>query len=423
MIVSDWGKTTQAKIGKPTQLRYRAGVKSEVLRNLEKGETVTVIEKLDSWKKVRTKDGMIGYVKAGKLKDEKKTTISRDFNEPVYKNISKDYKINMAWHNVTNTTANNAVLETIAKTKGLTTIAPTWYSIADTEGNLTSISSADYVNYAKQTGLEVWAVLRDFQGGIDTSDEVYEVLSSTSKRSRLINQVIGDAIQTGVNGINLDFEHISTDCGEHYIQFVRELSVKCRQNGLVLSIDNYVPMSFNQHYDIHEQGVVADYVVMMGYDEHTNNSYEAGSVSSYSYVKDGIESMLEKVPAEKLIAGIPFYTRLWTETDKTEAELKSEAGTEAADYSKKISSQALGMDEAEAAVSAAGATAEWDKKTRQDYAEWKNGSSTCKIWLEDSASIEEKLKLIKKKKLAGVAEWKLGYENSKIWDLILQYVN
>ena len=423
MIVSRWGKTTQAEIKKPTQVRYQAGVKSPILRDLEKGETVTVIEPLDDWKKVRTSDGMIGYVKANRLKNEKETTISREFTEPEYKNISKDYTINMAWHNVTNTTANSGVLEMVAKTKGLTTIAPTWYSIADTDGNLNSISSADYVNYAKQTGLEVWAVLRDFHGGVETSDEVYEVLSYTSKRTKLINQVIGDAIQTGVQGINLDFEHISTDCGEHYIQFVRELSVKCRQNGLVLSVDNYVPMPYNEHYDIKEQGVVADYVVMMGYDEHTNSSYEAGSVASYSYEKDGIENMLEKIPAKKLISAIPFYTRLWTETDKTEEELKKEEGTEAAEYSKKISSQALGMDEAAAQVEAAGVTEEWDKKTRQNYAEWETENGTCKIWLEDSASIEEKLKLIKENKLAGVAEWRLGYENAKIWDLILQYVN
>lgn len=423
MIVSDWGETTQAVTRKETQVRYQAGVKSPVLRTVEKSETVTVIEELDDWKKIRTSDGMIGYVKANTLKSEKTVTISREFQEPEYKNISKDYKINLAWHNVTNTVANSAVLETIAGTKGLTTIAPTWYNIGDSEGNLSSISSQEYVNYAHQSNLEVWAVLRDFQGGTDTADEVYEVLSYTSKRTRLINQVIADALQTGIDGINLDFELISSECGEHYIQFVRELSVKCRQNGLVFSVDNYVPMPYNTHYNIEEQGIVADYVVMMGYDEHTNSSYEVGSVSSYGYVKNGIQNMLEKIPADKLIAGIPFYTRLWCETDKTEEELKEQEGTEAANYPKKFTSQALGMSEAAAAVEKAGAEITWNEDARQNYAEWEGDDGTYKIWLEDSTSIEEKLQLIKEYQLAGVAEWRLGYEDSKVWDLILQYVN
>lgn len=332
MIVSRWGEATQAEMRSKTQVRYQAGVKSPVLRTVEKSEMVTVIEELDDWKKIRTSDGMIGYVKSKTLKDEKAVKLSRDFQEPEYKNISKDYTINLAWHNVTNTTANASVLETIANTKGLTTIAPTWYNIEDTSGNLQSISSQEYVNYAHQSNLEVWAVLRDFQGGIDSSEEVYEVMSYTSKRTKLINQVIADALQTGIDGINLDFELISLECGEHYIQFVRELSVKCRQNGLVLSVDNYVPMPYNAHYDIHEQGIFVDYVVMMGYDEHTNSSYEAGSVASYGYVKDGIENMLEQVPNNKMIAAIPFYTRLWLEEEKTEAELKEQEGTEAAQY-------------------------------------------------------------------------------------------
>lgn len=279
------------------------------------------------------------------------------------------------------------------------------------------------MNYAHQSNLEVWAVLRDFQGGIDSSEEVYEVMSYTSKRTKLINQVIADALQTGIDGINLDFELISLECGEHYIQFVRELSVKCRQNGLVLSVDNYVPMPYNAHYDIHEQGIFVDYVVMMGYDEHTNSSYEAGSVASYGYVKDGIENMLEQVPNNKMIAAIPFYTRLWLEEEKTEAELKEQEGTEAAQYATKISSQALGMEDASEAVSEAGATAEWAENVRQNYAQWEGDEGTYKIWIEDEESIEEKLKLIKEHDLAGVAEWRLGYEKSSIWDLILQYVN
>lgn len=423
VITSEWGEIETALIRHDTQVRYRGGVKSPILKEVSKSDKVTVLEDEDDWMKVATEDGVIGYVKTNALKNRKTETISREFEEPVYTNISKDQTINLAWHNVSNADANNYVSQMLAETKGLTTIAPTWFSIADTEGNMTSLGSADYVSYAHQSGLEVWAVLRDFHGGINSYDETYEVLSYTSRRTRLIDQVIAAAQELGVDGINLDFELISTQCGEHYVQFVRELSVRCRQNGLVFSVDNYVPRPYNEHYDLEEQGTVADYVIIMGYDEHTDSSYEAGSVASLGYVEQGIADALEKVPETKLIAGIPFYTRLWFETPKTEEELAAEAGTEAASYPNKISSEALGMDEAQEALTNAGVQAQWDDNTRQNYAEWEADGGTYKIWLEDNQSLEEKLKVISDNDLAGVAEWRLGWENASVWDLILQYIN
>lgn len=423
VITSEWGEIETALIRHDTQVRYRGGVKSPILKEVSKSDKVTVLEDEDDWMKVATEDGVIGYVKTNALKNRKTETISREFEEPVYTNISKDQTINLAWHNVSNADANNYVSQMLAETKGLTTIAPTWFSIADTEGNMTSLGSADYVSYAHQSGLEVWAVLRDFHGGINSYDETCEVLSYTSRRTRLIDQVIAAAQELGVDGINLDFELISTQCGEHYVQFVRELSVRCRQNGLVFSVDNYVPQPYNEHYDLEEQGTVADYVIIMGYDEHTDSSYEAGSVASLGYVEQGIADALEKVPETKLIAGIPFYTRLWFETPKTEEELAAEAGTEAASYPNKISSEALGMDEAQEALTNAGVQAQWDDNARQNYAEWEADGGTYKIWLEDNQSLEEKLKVISDNDLAGVAEWRLGWENASVWDLILQYIN
>lgn len=423
VITSEWGKIQTAEIKRDTQVRYQGGVKSPILTEISKGSKVVVLDDENDWMKVGTEDGFVGYVKTSALRDAATETTSREFEEPVYTNISKDYTINMAWHNVSNSDANSYILETIAGTKGLTTIAPTWFSLSDTEGNVSSLADSDYVNYAHQSNLEVWAVLRDFHGEINSYDETYEVLSYTSKRTKVINQVIAEAIETGIDGINLDFELISTECGQHYIQFVRELSVKCRQNGLVLSVDNYVPQPYNEHYDIEEQGAVADYVVIMGYDEHTEGSYEAGSVASIGYLKNGITDALESVPAEKLIAGVPFFTRLWFETPKTEEELADEAGTEAASYPDKVTSTAYSIDEAAQVVKNAGAEAQWDKETMQNYAEWDADGGTYKIWLEDEQSLEEKLKVIKSNNLAGVAEWSLGMEDSGVWDLILQYVN
>lgn len=423
MIVSEWGNVTQATLKKDSQVRYRAGVKSPILRQVSKKEVVTVIEDEGDWKKVRTEDGFIGYVKKNCLKNEKPTIISREFEEQIYPNISKDYTINLAWHVISGKAGNDSVLSAIADTKGLTTLSPTWFTVADTQGNLNSLSSGQYVNYAHQSNIEVWGLVRDFDGGISSYDETYELLSHTSSRENLINQLIAEALQTGLDGINVDFEKVSQECGEHYIQFIRELSVKCRQNSLILSVDNPVPKPYNAHYDLEEQGKVADYVIIMGYDEHYNGSYESGPVASLGFAKEGVETALKAVPSEKLINAVPFYTRLWKEVPKTEEQLAQEAGTEAAEYPMKVTSQAYGMSEIEMVIKNAGAEIVKDEATQQNFAQWDASGATYKVWLEDEAALEQKLMLMKEHNLAGVASWRLGFERDKTWELILKYVN
>lgn len=423
MIVSEWGETPVAQVKKNTQVRYRGGVKSPVLSEVKKKDEVVVLEEEENWKKVRTKDGFIGYVKNSALKETEKKKLARKFEEPDYTNISLDYTVNLVWHNVTNREANNNVLDKIAETKGLTTIAPTWYHVKNTDGDLESLSSADYVEKARQLKVDVWATVRDFDGGINSQSETYELLSSTSKREKLINQLISDALQTNIAGINVDFEKVSEECGEHYIQFIRELSVRCRQSALVLSVDNYVPKNYNMQYNRKEQGVFADYVIIMGYDEHHGGSPEAGSVSSYNFVQEGIEETLKEVPAEKVISGVPFFTRLWSEKPKTQEQLAKDQGTEAAQYATEVKSEAYGMSKAKEKVTEAGADIMWDEEAKQNFATWTDGDTTYKIWLEDVKSLEPKLKLMKEYGLAGSAAWALGQESSDVWPLIQQYVN
>lgn len=423
MIVSDWGEMTVAAVKKNTQVRYQGGVKSPILTQIKKKDEVTILEDEGDWKKVRTKDGFIGYVKSKTLRKEEKKVVSRAFEEQEFTSIKKDYTINMAWHNVTNDEANSVVLQRIADSKGLTTIAPTWFHVENTDGNMNSIASADYVNYAHQANIEVWATIRDFDGGISSYEESYELLRYTSKRESLINQLMSEALRVGIDGINVDFEKISDECGEHYIQFIRELSVRCRQNGIVLSVDNYVPKGYNMQYNRKEQGIVADYVIIMGYDEHYGGSPVAGPVASYNFVKEGIEETLKEVPAEKVINGIPFFSRLWEETPKTAEELAEQQGTEAAEYEMEVDSQAFGMAAAKAKVEEAGAELSWNDELRQNYATWTVENTTYEIWLEDEKSIEEKLKLMKENKLAGTSAWALGQESPEVWNLIQKYVN
>ncbi len=422
-ITTEWGEKSIAAVKKDAKVRYRGGVKSPILTEIEKKDEVFVLEEEENWEKVRTKDGYIGYVQKSALKKTEKKKITREFDEPEYTSISEDHTINLVWHNVTNREANNNVLDKIAETKGLTTIAPTWYHVKNTDGDLESISSSDYVEKARQLKVDVWATVRDFDGGINSQKETYELLSSTSKREKLINQLMADALQTNIAGINVDFEKVSEECGEHYIQFIRELSIKCRQSALVLSVDNYVPKDYNKQYNRKEQGVFADYVIIMGYDEHFGGSPVAGSVASYNFVKEGIEETLKEVPAEKVINGIPFFTRLWREKPKTQEQLAKDKGTEAEQYSTEVKSESYGMARAKEKVSEAGAEITWDEETQQNFATWTDGDTTYKIWLEDVKSLEPKLKLMKEYKLAGSAAWALGQETSDVWPLIQQYVN
>ncbi len=420
MIETDFDGRTVATVKRDTEVRLRGGVKSPILIDVKKGDKVRTIEEAGAWKKVCTQSGVVGYVKANRLKKEENEVISRNFQEEEFTSISEDKTINLAWHQVTSQTANNAVLQIIANTKGLTTIAPTWFSVTDNNGNISSIASTTYVNYAHQLGIEVWALVDNFSDNIDQM----ELLSHTSARENLVNQLISEALTSGVDGINVDFEQIPTNVGEHYIQFIRELSVKCRINHLVLSVDNYVPKGYNEHYHRKEQGIVADYVIIMGYDEHFAGSYEAGSVASYGYVKEGIEETIKDVPAEKVINAVPFYTRLWKEVPKTEEELEGQKGTEAGLYDMKVTSEALGMSAALSRVTDAGAEITWDDTVKQHYARWEDSDgATYQIWLEDADSLEAKLQLMKENNLAGTAAWKLGFETSDIWDLILKYVN
>ena len=423
MIVSDWGETTVATVKKRTQVRQDSDKKSDILTHVSRKDEVTVISKDARWKKIRTADGYVGYIKSSYLKNQKTKEISRAFEKQVYSNISKNYTINLAWHMVTNSAANNTVLETIANTKGLTTISPTWFMVKNTSGDVKSLASSQYVNYAHQSNIEVWALVKDFDGGIGSPEETLELLSKTKNRENLINQLISEVLKNDIDGINVDFEKVSKECGEHYLQFLRELSLKCRQNEIILSVVNPVPSKYSTQYDLEEQGEVVDYVIIMGYDEHYKGSPESGPIASLSFVQKGIEDALKDVPAEKLINAVPFYTRLWKEVLKTEEELAEQEGTDAAEYPYNVTSQAYGMSKIKVAIEASEAEIVVDKATGQNYAEWEEDGATYKVWLEDEFALEEKLKLMKEYKLAGVASWRLGFETSSVWELILKYVN
>lgn len=396
-----WGETNTVTVSKDTEVRYQGGIKSPILSEAKKGDTMVLLEEMENWSRVMTTDGIDGYVEKKNLEKPKTTELSYsgEYKED-YSSLTREHKINLAWHQVTSEAANAALGETIQNMAGVNVISPTWFSVTANEGTISSLASADYVNEAHSRGMEVWGLIDNFNPDVST----LETLSSRSSREHIIQKLLEEAQRVALDGINVDFEALTEEEAPHFIQFVRELSVVCRANNLVLSVDNPVPQ-FTGFYNRKEQGIVADYVIIMGYDEHTTGSEEAGSVASLPFVKEGIEKTLQEVPKEKVINGIPFYTRLWTESNN---------GT--------LSSEVMTMDAASQYIQENGIEVYWEKETAQNYGELLTDNGTQKIWLEDEQSIEEKMKLISQYELAGVASWKLGFERADVWSVISQYL-
>lgn len=391
-------KTVTVK--KNTSIRYRGGIKSPVVTSVKKGAQLRLIEELDNWDQVATDDGYIGYIDKKNVGKASETTFDRNFEREQYSYLTMDGKVNMVWHQVTSTDANAYFADATANMTGVNVISPTWFYLLDTSGNIANISSADYVAQAHEKGLKVWGLIDNFTQEVSTT----ETLSNTAARQNIISQLIQAATSVGMDGINVDFESLSEDVGIHFLEFLRELSIECHKNNLILSVDNPVPEDFTSHYDRAEQGRVVDYVIIMGYDEHYVGS-EAGSVASLPWVEQGIQDTLAEVPAERVINAVPFYTRLWRTTGGN------------------VTSEAIGMDQAQQVISENNVETYWDKTTSQNYGKYDIDNSTYQIWIEDSQSIAEKVKLVSKYNLAGVSAWKLGFENSGIWQVISDNLN
>ena len=391
-------KTVTVK--KNTSIRYRGGIKSAILTSVKKGTKLRLIEEMENWDQVATDDGYIGYIDKKKVGEAEKTKFERSFNREQYSYLTMDSKVNMVWHQVTSTDANAYFADATANMTGVNVISPTWFYLTDTSGNIASIASADYVSQAHEKGLQVWGLIDNFTQEVSTT----ETLSSTAARQNIISQLIQAAKDVGMDGINVDFESLSEDVGIHFLEFLRELSIECHKNNLVLSVDNPVPEDFTSHYDRAEQGRVVDYVIIMGYDEHYVGS-EAGSVASLPWVEQGIQDTLDEVPAERVINAIPFYTRLWRTTGGN------------------VTSEAIGMDQAQQTIADNNVETYWDKTTSQNYGKYDIDNSTYQIWLEDAQSVAEKVKLVSKYDLAGVSAWKLGFENNGIWQVISDNLN
>ena len=402
VIRNEWDGVEQATVQSDTaQVRQKGGIKSLILADVQKGDTLLYLENLDNWCKVMTADGYTGYIQTEDI-SEPEDIEARTAKKDSYERITRDHKINLVWHQSTSTESNDAMAEMTAEMTGVNVISPTWFSVTDETGTISSLASADYVKLAHEAGREVWGLIDNFNEAFDETTD----LAYASVRSRIIEQLLAEAASCGMDGINVDFENLKEAGIPHYLQFLRELTSAAHAQNLVVSVDTPVPQAYTMYYQRGEQARFVDYMIVMAYDEHFAGSEEAGSVSSLPFVQQAVEEMTRVMPADQVICGIPFYTRVWTEKFGQSA----------------ITSEVLGMDGAKNYAKENQMTETWDASLGQNVATVETSDARYTIWMEDEQSMEEKLKVIQSADLAGVAEWKLGFERASVWPVIAQYL-
>ena len=402
VIRNEWDGVEQATVQSDTaQVRQKGGIKSLILADVQKGDTLLYLENLDNWCKVMTADGYPGYIQTEDI-SEPEAIEARTAKKDSYERITRDHKINLVWHQSTSTESNDAMAEMTAEMTGVNVISPTWFSVTDETGTISSLASADYVKLAHEAGREVWGLIDNFNEAFDETTD----LAYASVRSRIIEQLLAEAASCGMDGINVDFENLKEAGIPHYLQFLRELTSAAHAQNLVVSVDTPVPQAYTMYYQRGEQARFVDYMIVMAYDEHFAGSEEAGSVSSLPFVQQAVEEMTRVMPADQVICGIPFYTRVWTEKFGQSA----------------ITSEVLGMDGAKNYAKENQMTETWDASLGQNVATVETSDARYTIWMEDEQSMEEKLKVIQSADLAGVAEWKLGFECADVWSLISKYI-
>ncbi|MDD2481963.1 MAG: glycosyl hydrolase family 18 protein [Lutispora sp.] len=374
-----------------------------VKKKMAIGDKVRVFDQVGKWYKVRTKDGVIGYMEDKHLKISEENTPEPLPQSPDIEPFKpKKGKINMVWEHVVN---KNPDISKIKKMEGLDIVSPTWFAVTDGDGNIANKGDMDYVNWAHMNGYKVWGLAtNDFN-----PDITHVFLNNTDTREKIINQLLIYSKLYELDGINIDFENIYVKDKHMLTQFMRELYPLCREQGLTLSMDvTFISSSANwsQSFDRKALAEAVDYMAVMAYDQHWASSPTAGSVAQYKWVEYGIKRILEEVPAEKVILGMPFYTRLWQE-EKVDGKFK-------------VSSKALTMEGIQKILKEKKIEMEWDKESGQYYAQYKEKDITYKVWIEDARSINLKSSLVHKYKLAGAAAWRRGFETEDIWSVIAE---
>jgi spore germination protein YaaH len=389
---------TTAVLKSNTSLKYNPTRTSDRAVKLKKGEAVTVFEDKNGYTFVTTSAGLCGYVKTSALTELATVEPTSDTPEPKQLWTCENGLANIVFDQISNAAA-NANTERMPLYDGVDVICTTWFSFENSEGDIRNLADKGYVEKAHDKNIKVWGLLTD---NFD-SDISHAVLSDSDVREKVIKQILAYSALYDLDGINIDFEAVPKTDGELYVQFLRELAPMLHNEGLTLSADFFVPKSWTYHYNRGKCAEVLDYVIVMGYDQHYSGSDEAGSNAEIGWSEEAITATLASgVPKEKLILGIPFYTRVWTINNSTG----------------ELSQQAMGMAKAKEFMSEKGGTEVWLEEAGQNYSEANDGEYTYKCWFEDADSVKLRLQLAKQYKTAGVAAWKSGFETDDIWSIL-----
>lgn len=382
-----------------SELRTHPDRKSLIIEKVKKNNEVTVYSIEDGFARVRSENGIIGFIPESHIKIVGDTEVTTRYERPELEPVAKplEGKVKLVWDQMTVQTTGEWNSNKYNRIQGANVISPTWFEFGDSEGNLIDRGSKTYVDSAHSRGLQVWALMS--HNFVETQ-LTREILISTNKRQHVINQLITAANRYGFDGINIDIENIQEDFAQEWIQFMRELAPQMKQEGITVSVDVYMPSAWSGHYQREELAEIVDYFIVMAYDQHWSGSEIAGPVSGLDWVEQGLLLNLEEVPNHKLVLGIPFFTRIWETT------------------SEGVTSKAYGMDGSLATVRQWGVPIVYDEESGLNYAEVVKGDKTYSVWLEDEQSIQKRLDIIKQHDLAGYGGWKLGLENDQAWNLL-----
>ena len=398
-VAEDLSETKQvASIKSKTELRTHPQNKSTYMDTLKRGEEVVIYQEEKELYRVQSEKGFIGFIPKSSVKNKTQQaglpTETMSLPEPTNPLTGR---VKLVWDQLGSKNPGKWETSKYEHVTKANVISPTWFEFADAEGNLVDRGTTEYVQEAKKRGLQVWPLISH---NFSEPSLTRTILTSTKKRQYVIDQLLEKCLHYGVEGLNIDIENVQSDFSAEWIQFMRELSVQVKKEGLTLSVDIYMPSNWSDHYARMELAEVCDYFIVMAYDQHWSGSEVAGSVAELSWVEQGIQRNLEEVPKEKLVLGIPFYTRVWEET---------EGGLKSTPY---------GMKPAQNLVDTWGVKPIDDATSGQKYAEVQKEDTIFKVWLEDEASVTKRISLVNQYDLAGYAAWKLGLETPDTWTVL-----
>lgn len=414
LVVKSFGSAWQTAVvneeagkGKEAPLRSGPSIKDPLYLSLNPGERVEVLAEEKGWYKVRTEKGIVGFMDKRELSLGDLVTVNAPKQDSAaftpWKPLGKP--ILLTWEHVVRKTPDP---NQIGELRGVNVVSPTWFEIVDEKGTVKNKADLNYVKWAHDRGYKVWGLISN---GFNP-DRTSAFLASFETRQAILRQMLQLANLYQLDGFNIDFENVYLKDREKLVQFVREITPYLHEMGLTVSMDVTVKSeseTWSKFYDRKALGETVDYIAVMTYDEHYAGSAVAGSVASLPWVEEGLKGILEEVPAEKVLLGVPFYTRLWSESVDSNGKVV-------------VKQKALSMDQANQWMAERNLTYVLDPASGQNYVEYKDAGSGIlyKMWLEDTTSMQKRAELVKKYGLAGMAAWRRGFETPEIWNTIAE---